>query len=291
MRKLVAGCAIALAIGAASPAAQSPGRSFLWMVSPAAAPPSYLLGSIHVLTPEYYPLNPRIEAAFTAAKVLIEEADIDELMNPKTVMSLIGKAVLTDRTLDQVIAADLYAQVMERADKAGLPRMVVQRMKPWLAALSLTQPALQAAGFKAEHGVDKYFFDRAKKAGMTFRALETVAFQFEMLDQLSPAQQELLLRSTIEDLDNQIGNVKIIADGWAKGDTAVVEKLLLSSMTDSPDLYQRMLVQRNASWVAAIDECAKQQTTCFVVVGAAHLVGPDSLVAMLQKKGYKVEQQ
>jgi uncharacterized protein YbaP (TraB family) len=291
MRKLVVGCAVALAIGAASPAAQAPTKNFLWLVSGEGGPPSYLLGSIHVLTPEFYPLNARIEAAFSASKVLIEEADIDDIMNPQTVMSLVGKAMLPDRTLDQVIAADLYAQVMERADKAGLPRMVVQRMKPWLVALSLTQPALEAAGFKAEHGVDKYFFDRAKTAGMTFRALETVAFQFEMLDQLSPAQQEALLRSTIEDLDNQIANVKIIANGWLKGDTAVVEKLLLTSMTDTPDLYQRMLVQRNASWVAAIDQCAKQQESCFVVVGAAHLVGPDSLVAMLQKKGYKVEQQ
>ena len=29
----------------------------------------------------------------------------------------------------------------------------------------------------------------------------------------------------------------------------------------------------------------------FVVVGAAHLVGDDSLVVMLRKKGYTVEQQ
>jgi len=31
--------------------------------------------------------------------------------------------------------------------------------------------------------------------------------------------------------------------------------------------------------------------SCFVVVGAAHLVGPDSVVALLQQRGYSVVQQ
>jgi uncharacterized protein YbaP (TraB family) len=100
-----------------------------------------------------------------------------------------------------------------------------------------------------------------------------------------------LLRSTIEDLDTQTQNVKTMADAWAKGDTEVLEKLLLGAMKTSPELYKRMLVDRNANWVSAIDTCITNKTPCFVVVGAAHLVGPDSLVAMLQKKGYTVEQQ
>ena len=292
MRKFALATSVVAAVVVAAPAAQSPSRHFLWTVTSPGAPPSYLMGSLHVLTPEYYPLRPRIEEAFTASKVLIEEVDIDEMSNPATVMALVSKAMLADgRTLDQVISAELYKKVAERGEKAGLPLVVLQRMKPWLAALSLTQPALQSAGFKAEHGIDKHFFDRAKSAGMTRRALETVAFQFDRLDQLTPSQQEALLRSTLDDLDTQIGNVKTIADAWSRGDTAVVEKLLLTSMTDAPDLYQRMLVERNAAWVASVDECIKQKTSCFVVVGAAHLVGPDSLVGMLQKKGYKVEQQ
>lgn len=249
------------------------------------------MGSLHVLTPAYYPLSPRIDEAFTTSKVLITEADIDAVNDPTTMMGFIGKALLTDRTLDQVIGADLYKDVMERADKAGLPRVALQRMKPWFAAIALTAPALQSAGFKAEFGIDKHFYDRAKKAGKEFRALETVAFQFDRMDQMSAADQEALLQSTIEDLDTQTGNVKIIADAWAKGDTVVLEKLLLAGMKTSPELYKRMLVDRNASWVPAVEACLTQKTSCFVVVGAAHLVGADSLVTMLQKKGYKVEQQ
>ena len=287
----VLACTLAIALSVSPAAGQAPARHFLWTVTAPGAPPSYLMGSLHVLTADYYPLSDPIEKAFASSTVLITEADIDEVSNPATLMSLMGKAMLSDgRTLDQVVSADLYKQVIERADKAGLPRMAVQRMKPWLVALLLTAPALQAAGFKAEHGVDKHFFDRAKKAGNERRALETVAFQFDRMDEMSATEQEALLRSTLEDLDTQTGNVKAMAEAWAKGDAQQLEKLLLSSMKTSPDLYKRMLVDRNANWVAAVETCITEKTSCFVVVGAAHLVGPDSLVAMLQKKGYKVEQ-
>jgi uncharacterized protein len=293
MRPLVLATCAASALALAAPEAQPAAKQhFLWVVSAPGAPPTYLLGSLHVLTPDYYPLPARIEQAFTSSTVLIQEADLDEVTNPAVVMGLVGKAMLPNgQTLSQAIPAELHAKVMARADALGLPRAAVERMKPWLVALSLTQPALQAAGFRAEHGVDKHFFDRAKGRGMHRRALETVAFQFERLDQLTAAQQEALLRSTLDDLDTQLANVKTIADAWARGDVSGVESLLLKSMKDSPDLYKRMLVDRNASWVAPVEACLKEQTSCFVVVGAAHLVGPDSLVAMLQKKGYKAEQQ
>ena len=207
-------------------------------------------------------------------------------------MSLLGKAMLTDgRTLDQLIAADLYKTVLERAEKAGLPAMALQRMKPWMAAVSLTAPALKAAGFDSGLGVDQYFFNKARTAKMERRALETVAYQFDRLDQMSPAMQEAMLRSVIADLDTQLSNVKTIADAWAGGDTSTIEKLLLGALVESPELYERLLVERNRNWVEPVEACLKQQTACFVVVGAAHLVGPDSLVALLRKRAHTVEQQ
>lgn len=291
MRKLIGHVSFAALLTATAVGAQAPAKHFLWSVNAPGAPPSYLMGSLHVLTPEYYPLSARIEQAFASSTVLIVEADVDELASPVTVMSMMGKAMLADgKTLTQVIGADLHAAVMGRADQAGVPRAAIERLKPWMVAVLLTAPALQAAGFKAEHGIDKHFFDRAKKAGTERRALETVAFQFDRMDMMSAPQQEALLRATLDDLDTQTSNVKTMADAWARGDTASLEKLLLTEMKSSPDLYVRLLVERNANWVESVETCVKQKTSCFVVVGAAHLVGPDSLVAMLQKKGYTVEQ-
>jgi uncharacterized protein YbaP (TraB family) len=266
-------------------------RHFLWMVRNNSGPPTYLLGSLHLLSAEYYPLAPAIESAFTQATVLIEEIDIDEVTNPAVALPLIGKAMFMDgRTLDQVIAPELYKQVVARAEKAGVPVEALQRMKPWMAAASLTLPSMQAAGFNTEMGVDKHFFDRAKKAGLERRALETVAYQFDRLDQMAPPLQEAMLRAVIADLDTKLSSVKTIADGWARGDVATLERLLLGAMRESPELYERLLVERNRNWVAPVEACLSEKKACLVVVGAAHLVGPHSLVTLLQQRGHTVEQ-
>jgi uncharacterized protein len=291
MRRLAICVVVAAAVTSAT--AQAPKKSFLWAIQSAGgAPPVYLMGSLHALTKDYYPLGAAAERAFADSKVLIEEVDIDELTNPTSAMALVGKAMLTDgRTLDQLIAADLYKTVIARAEKAGLPAIAIQRMKPWMAAVSLTAPALKAAGFDPSLGVDQYFFNKARSAKMERRALETVAYQFDRLDQMPPAMQEAMLRSVIADIDTQVDNVKVIADAWASGDTAAIEKLLLGALTEWPELYQRLLVERNRNWVEPVETCLKEKTACFVVVGAAHLVGDDSLVALLRKKGHTVEQQ
>lgn len=291
MRRVAVCISLATAI-AVSPTEAQTKRNFLWAVRAPGAPPTYLMGSIHVLTPDYYPLSSEIEMAFAQSKVLIEEVNIDDTSNPSTMLAVMSKAMLPGgRTLDQVIAPDLYAKVVVRAEKAGVPSVAIQRMKPWMAALALSTPSLAAAGFDSSLGLDKHFFERAKKGGLERRALETVEFQIDRLDEMSSADQEVMLRSTIDDLDTQLANVKTMADAWSRGETKTLETLLLAATAESPQLYQRMLVERNQSWVPFVEACLKEKTACFVVVGAAHLVGPDSLVALLQKKGYTVEQQ
>lgn len=291
MRRFAPCVLLLAALLAAGPSAQTTRKHFMWAVRQPDAPPTYLVGSLHVLTPEFYPLDPAFEQAFSVSKVLIEEVDLDELTNPLTAVALVGKAMLTDgRTLDQIISPALYKLVAARAEKAGVPVVALERMKPWMAAVSLTAPALKQAGFDTNLGVDQHFFDKAKAAGLERRALESVAYQFDRLDQMSPTLQEAMLKSVLADLDTEIANVKTIAEAWSRGETATIERLLLGALLESPELYDRLLVERNKNWVAPVERCVKERTACFVVVGAAHLVGPHSLVALLKQKGYSVEQ-
>ena len=55
-------------------------------------------------------------------------------------------------------------------------------------------------------------------------------------------------------------------------------------------MYQRLLVDRNRNWLPKIEALFARKGRAFVVVGAAHLVGPDGLLAMLKAKGYTIEQ-
>lgn len=292
MKRSRAASVVLIVLLAAGVSAQSASKHFLWKVEAEGGASAYLLGSLHVLTAGAYPLPAPIERAFAESKTLVEEVDLDEMNDPTQMMAALGKAMLTDgRTLDQLVSANTYTEVKKRAEAAGMPLPAIQRMKPWLVAITLMAPTLQAAGFKAEYGIDRHFFDRAKKAGLKRRALESLAYQLDRFDQLSPKLQEDLLTATIDDLDTQVGGVKEMAQAWSSGDTAAMERLALTAFLESPELYQRLLAERNQNWIASVETCLKENAGCFIVVGAAHLVGPDGLPTLLAKKGYKVTQQ
>jgi len=95
----------------------------------------------------------------------------------------------------------------------------------------------------------------------------------------------------MEDLDTEVESVKEMAEAWGFGNVAAMEKMTLDGLKESPELYSRLLVERNNNWMPQVETCVKERGGCVIVVGAAHLVGPDGLPAMLAKKGYRVTQQ
>ena len=201
--------------------------------------------------------------------------------------------MLTDgRTLDQVVAPDVYAEVKKRAEKAGLPMMAMQRMKPWLVAITLMAPTLQAAGFKPELGIDQHFFDRAKDSGMKRQALETMAYQLDRFDQMSPKLQEEMLKTTMEDLDKQVAGVKEMAQAWAFGDVAAMEKMTL---TDAAGSRRSSTSGCSSSGTTTGFRTSRRASTRTPAASSSSAPrtwsGPDGLPALLAKKGYKVTQQ
>lgn len=286
------GLAVMAAAAVASVHGQEPARHFLWKVTAASGAEAYLLGSVHVLTPAFYPLDPAIDRAFQASAVLVEEVDLDEMANPATMIGLVAKAMLPEgQTLDRVVARDTYEAIRARAESHGVPLALLQRMKPWMAAVTLTTAALTRAGFDSALGIDKHFFDRAKAAGMPRRALETVAYQFDRLDGLGAGMQEASLKAMLADIDQQAGNIEALAAAWKGGDAATIARLLHDSFKDEPELAERLLYERNRNWVPHVERCLTENARCFVVVGAAHLVGPQSLVDLLRERKHTVVQQ
>ncbi|MEZ5287097.1 MAG: TraB/GumN family protein [Vicinamibacterales bacterium] len=284
--------AVLVAGVAASASGQASGRHFLWKVTGAFGGEAYLLGSVHVLTPDFYPLDPAIHRAFDASKVLVEEVDLDEMQDPATMMGLVSKAMLPDgQTLQEVVAPDTYDAVRSRAEKHGVPMILLQRMKPWMAAVTLTTAVLAQAGFDSNLGIDKHFFDRAKATGMRREALETVAYQFDRLDGLGASLQEASLKAMLADIDLQAANIGTMAAAWKSGDVATMERLLNEGFKDAPELSERLLFERNRNWVPQVERCLADDARCFVVVGAAHLVGPSSLVDLLRARRHTVVQQ
>ncbi len=247
---------------------------------------------MHVLNRDAYPLPAIFERAFDESGTLVEEVDLGATADPAAVLPVAAMAMLTDgRTLSTLLDRETADLVEAKAAAAGLPMLLVDRMKPWLAAMTLAVPALQRAGYDPAFGLDRHFYDRAQAAKRPVRGLETAASQIAALDALPMPVQVDMLKAVLSDLATQVAAVADIVRAWRAGDVSALDRLLLDEFRQSPDVYQRVLVDRNRAWVPQIAACASEAMPCLVVVGGAHLVGSDSVVAMLEKAGFIVEQQ
>lgn len=285
-------CTALLAAGpAAAQTASAPGKSFLWKVQ-SGTKVVYLAGSIHALSADVYPLNPAFDRAFAASDTLVEEIDLAEADSLALAPTLLAKGMYLDgRRFDSVVSRETAALVTARLKDSGLPVEMFQTMKPWMVMLTVAALEAQKAGLDPNLGVDKHFYDRAKTAGKTIVGLETAESQLDRLDKMPDSVQEQLLRSSLSEIETERNSLKMIVAGWRRGDAVGLEKTLLSDFKEYPAAYKSLIVERNQNWIPQIEACAARPQPCLVVVGAAHLVGPDGLLAIMQRKGYRIEQQ
>jgi hypothetical protein len=266
------------------------GRNFLWKATRGSGA-LYLVGSVHMLTEQYYPLSPPLEAAYKDSDLLVEEVDLDHMLEPSAQLLMLRRGMLpADKSLDTVVSPATFELVQKRVAGLGLPIEPLKRFKPWALAMTLLAAEWQKAGFDAQLGLDRHFFDRARAENKPVQGLETIEFQISRFDGLPDADQERLLAQTMRELDTQMADVTRLADAWKTGDLEGMERLVLQELKADPRMYERLLVDRNRNWLPRIDALASRPGRAFVVVGAAHLIGPDGLLAMLRSVGFTVEQ-
>ena len=221
----------------------------------------------------------------------MEETDVNELSSPDMIGIVATKGLFTNgQTLESVLPRDAYTRLAQRMTATGLPIEMVKMMRPWMVELTLSGLELQRAGFDPELGIDVHYRRKAAQNGMALNMLETAAEQIDYLAGLPLDVQVSQLQQTLTEGDAELREVREIAAAWRAGDTAAIERLLLKGMKESPAYYQSLVVDRNRRWIPRIESCLSTGS-CFVVVGAAHMVGSDGLIAMLKQKGYRITQQ
>ena len=266
-------------------------QNFLWKATAPKGGTIYLAGSLHLLTNEYYPLAPAFEQAFAQSDLLVEELDMAEMLAPDAQMLMLQKGMMpAGQTLDKVLSPETMASVKEKVTAMGLPMAPLQLFKPWALALTLQGLEWQKAGFDPELGLDRHFYDLAKDKQVAVQGLETLAFQIGQFDELPMPLQDRMLAETLKEMETTKESVGELARAWKAGDTKSIEKVVLSDLKSEPQMYQRLLVDRNKAWLPKLEVLFARPRPAFVVVGAAHLVGADGLIAMLRAKGYTITQ-
>lgn len=245
-----------------------------------------LLGSIHFLRAEDYPLPEAIGKAYREADILVTEIDLDDLDPLAAQASMRALAIDPGgRDLARLLGPADYAKVRAGVRSLAIDPAVLAAYEPWYAALQVTQLRLQQLGFDPGYGVEARLMMLAAADGKEVRGLETLEDQLGALDSLpDPAQREFLL-TTIDEAAEIENGIDEILQAWRTGDTRTLERELLAGLDEQPALRQRILVDRNRRWVEQLRGKAGDGTRYLVVVGALHLVGPDSVLKMLEQRG------
>ncbi len=250
----------------------------------------FLTGSIHALQQDAYPLPQAFESAFAQAEIVVFEIDVNDMIQAAVQMMAAG-SLEEGRTLEQVVGPEMWFEFKVHCDLLNLNPSMFSRMKPWMAALTLTSMELAKHGYLATAGLDSHFTQRADEAGKERQALETAEFQVSLFADLDAEQSLAFLHYTLTDLEVMIPEMEKMYRDWRSGNVEGMEQWLLEGFEEFPDVFNRMVIDRNRAWVPKIVELLEGDRNAMLVVGSMHLVGDEGLVALLRQEGYAVVQQ
>jgi uncharacterized protein YbaP (TraB family) len=288
-------CAMALAVAVpvlaqSAPAPETKPRKLpMWK---AASPTAtvYMLGSIHVGDASMYPMPAAVETAFAESKVLAVEINLKNVDQSKAMKLVQDNGLYTgDDALSHHISKETAAALADFCSKNGFPPAAFDKLRPWVAAVTVIAVAWKQAGEDPALGVDQHFLDESKTP-QRIDEFETPELQMAILSGLSDAQQQDMLTQTLMHADKVQESLKKMQNAWKAGDSEALLSFLNDEEDMPPAVKKKLLDDRNVAMADRIDGYLKGKEPCFVVVGAAHLLGDKGVVSLLQSKGYKVEQ-
>jgi uncharacterized protein len=259
----------------------------MWVVKDADST-IYLLGTIHLIKPGMNWRSDKIEAAFEASdEYWMEATDNGDMA---MLQGLIVKhGYDRSRPLSSKLNGDDWAKVRSAAKTVGLPISTVERMRPWLAALALgLKPVPKDEGYDFAQGVDRSLEASARAVRKTVRTFETLEQQMIIFSSLPEESEVAFLVQSLDEIVFSKSLVDQMIDAWMSGDIAVLEAKSVELKDRWPELYDAVVVQRNLDWCDQIAVIMKGAGTSFVAVGAGHLVGDQSVPAILAERGFTV---
>jgi len=266
-------------------------KSFLWKAR-SKTNTVFVLGSIHYLKKEMYPLDEKIERAFEQSEILVVEADVSN-MTKEDIQKLMGGAFYAEGdSLQKHLSAGTYGLLKKKLEDLGASLEVAHKYKPWFLGLNLVSLEALKLGFDPNYGIDRYFLEKAAERKKVLE-LESLEYQFKLFSSLSEKDQQLFLLYILKDIKVLERELDQLIKTWTTGDEKGIELIMTKSIKEDKRLipiYEKLVVERNKKMVSKIEGYLKEKETFFIVVGAGHLVGNRGIIKLLRGKGFEVEQ-
>jgi len=275
---------------AAAAATRGPGSPAIWTMSDADTT-VHLVGTVHILKPETVWRSAALDAAIARADTIYLEADTSRAQDPAAMAPLLRKyAVFPEgNSLTALLDDEDEAIVAAATAKLGVPIQALDGFKPWMVAVQLTALQLARAGYDINTGVEVRLTADGKAAAKQFGYFETLEEQFAFLSSAPLDEQVDFLVVTAE--TGEVGGtlVDAMVAEWSDGDIAGLAGIVANpELLGGADVYETLIVGRNRNWAPRIEALLDAPGVKLVAVGAAHLVGPDSVISLLEARGHAV---
>ena len=245
-----------------------------------------------MLSEAEYPLPPSFDQAYGQADIVALEVEPGELMNPQAMFRLQSAMLLPEgHTLESVLDKKVYQELEQFLSERQLPISNFLNFNPMGISMTLTILELQRLGLSGTAGVDSYYGLRAKNENKKTMGLETMAEQIAFIEKMAESDPNAMVTSTMRDLGDLQSMWKTLLSAWRNGDMQKMDRLLLEPMRkEFPNIYQVLLVKRNADWLPKLADMMNTEPVELVLVGSLHMVGDDGLLSLLKSRGYTIEQ-
>jgi len=281
-----AACGLVAALALSGAAAAEPP---VWVVKSKTAE-VVLFGSVHVLPPglDWEPLA--LKQALAHADQIWFELPIDPATEADTARLATALGVLPpDQSLFRLLPPDDSARLSRVAQAYDASPVLLDRLKPWLAEIALAGAAYHKAGAETGLGVEQALSAEAPPSAQR-HAFETPAEQLAIFADTPMPEQIASLHETLKELEDKPNEYDDLLRAWIAGDVAGLDREALEPLRKaSPDLFRRVVTERNERWISALQARLKGRGRTVVVVGVGHLVGAGGLPARFRALGYSVQ--
>ena len=252
----------------------------------------YVLGTMHRLPEDSGWFTPGMQEAAGASRAMVLEikssqagADYLGYLTRQTGL------VTSKKHLSGLIGEDSYQLYQATLETFGVSSENISHYRPWYAAIMIGRLAGEQAGYYESFGAESVLEGFSRANGIPVIGLETVQQQFLFLAGLPEQSEVSFLQTALREGRDYQQSYDALYHAWMTGDTAASEDIVLKPLKEDRALYETLILNRNRAWARQLEDLLEPGATYFVAVGAAHLVGPDSVLKMLEDKGYQVTRQ
>ncbi len=249
----------------------------------------FILSSIHALPKNVSWTNPDIEAALARSDAFVFEAANDKKAQEDATKFVIERGFLPPgENLEDKLSPVARKDYMAACALAGMETAVLDKRRLWVAAVLLTVKYMDKRGLTSENTPDEIYLDIAEKAGRPVRYLDTTWEQMIFLSRYDETMGIDGFSTMLGDFTKQPEREDALITAWSQGDTAKLANLIADAFKSDPE-GARIFARHDREWAMQLEDLLESGRNYFVVVGVAHLVGPNGVPALLRADGYSID--